>query len=134
MLQHLDDLRTDAVIGIEIGTDDADRKRRRLAGQRLADSLGQYRIDFHQLIRIVVEHVANGRVDFGGAGAALRVDLNFELALVRRVGVLPILGAADLLGNALDPGIAIKPREIFSPIRLVSPSDIPGRSDAWAIR
>ena len=102
MLQHLDDLRADAVVGIEIGADHADRKRRRLAGQRLADALGQHRIDFHQLIRIVVEHIADGGIDLARAAALPRIDLHLELALVRRIRILSVLGAADLLGDALD--------------------------------
>ena len=34
--------------------------------------------------------------------AFLRIDLHFELALVRRIRILAVLGAADLLGDALD--------------------------------
>jgi hypothetical protein len=33
-----------------------------------------------------------------------RVDLNLELALVRRIGILAVLGAADLLGNTFHAG------------------------------
>ena len=100
--QDVDDLRTDEVVGVEIGADHADRKRRGLAGQRLADALGQHRIDFHELVRVVVEHIADRGIDLARAAPLLGVDLHLELALVGRIRILSVLGAADLLGDALD--------------------------------
>ena len=79
-------------------------ERRRFAGQRLADALGEHRVDFHQLIRKVIEHVADRGLDLVAHDALPRVDLNLELALVRRIRVLAVLGAPDLLGDALDAG------------------------------
>ena len=104
MLQHVDDLRAHPVVDIEIRAHDADRERRRLPGQRLADSLGEHRIDLHQLIRVVVEHIADLRFDLGRAMPAARIDLHLELALVGRIRILAILRAPDLLGDALDAG------------------------------
>ncbi len=109
LLQHLDDPRADQIVGIQIGTDHADGKRRGLAGEGLADALGQHRIDLHQLIRKIIEHVADRGVDLAGAAALARIDLHLELALVRRIRILAVLGAADLLGDALDPGNGDEP-------------------------
>ena len=78
-------------------------------GQRLADALGENRIDLHQLIRKVVEHVADRRVDLGGVVLELRIDLHLELALVGRIRILAVLRAADLLGDALDAGDGDEP-------------------------
>ena len=94
--------RRDLVVDVEIGAEHADRKRRALARQRLADALGEHRIDLDELVRIIVEHVADRGVDVGRRVAFLRIDLHLELALVRRVRILAVLGAADLLGDALD--------------------------------
>ncbi len=79
-------------------------KGRGLAGQGLADALGQYRVDFDQLIRVVIEHIADGGIDFGGAVPLSRIDLHLELALVRGIRILAVLGPPDLLGNALHAG------------------------------
>ena len=103
MLQHFDDLRTDPVVGVEIGADHADGERRRFTRQGLADALRQHGIDLDELVRIIVEHVADGSIDLAGI-AQRRIDLHLELALVGRVGVLAVLRTTDLLGHALDAG------------------------------
>ncbi len=101
LLEHGGDLAGDLVVDVEVGAEHADRERRALAGQRFADALGEHRVDFDELVRIVVEHVADRGVDVRGRVTLLRIDLHFELALVRRVRILAVLGAADLLGDAL---------------------------------
>jgi hypothetical protein len=101
-LQDVNDLRADAVVGVEIGADHADRKRCRLAGQRLADALAQHRKDFHELVRVVVEHIADRGIDLARAAPLPRIYLHLEFALVGRIRVLSVLGAADLLGDAFD--------------------------------
>ncbi len=103
-LQHVDDLRADEVVGVEIGADHADRKRRRLAGQRLADALAQHRKDFHELVRVVVEYIADRGIDLARAAPLPGIDLHLEFALVGRIRILSVLGAADLLGHAFDAG------------------------------
>ena len=67
MLQYIDDLRADAIVGVEIGADHADGKGRGLAGQCFADALGQHRVYLHELIRVILENVADGGIDLGGA-------------------------------------------------------------------
>ena len=102
--KHIDDLRADAVVGVEVGADDADGEGRRFARQRFADALGQHRVDLHQLVRVVIENIADGGIDLGGVVLLPRIDLNFELALVGRIGILAVLGAADLFRDAFDAG------------------------------
>ena len=77
--------------------------------QRLADAFGQHRIDFHELVRKIVEDIADGGVDLARRCGLLRIDLHLELALVRRIRILAVLGAADLLGDALDARNADQP-------------------------
>ena len=61
------------------------------------------------MIRVIVEHIAYRGIDLARAAALARIDLHLELALVRRVGILAVLGAADLLGDALDAGDGDEP-------------------------
>ena len=52
------------------------------------------------MIGEVVEHGAHLGVELLGRQALRAVELNLELALVRRIGILAVLGAPDLLGDA----------------------------------
>ena len=103
MLQHLDDLGADPVVRVQIRADHRDGERRGFPRQRLADALAQNRVDLDQLVRVVIEDIANGGIDVGGA-AFLGIDLYLEFAFVGRIGVLTVLRAADLLGDAFDAG------------------------------
>ena len=102
-------LRPDTIVGIKVGPDHADGERRGLSGEGLADALGQHRIDLHELIRKIVEDVADGGIDLPGGTALPRIDLHLEFALVRRIRVLSVLGTADLLRDALDARNADEP-------------------------
>ena len=102
--QQRGDLAGDLVVDVEVGAEHADEERRAFARQRLADALGEHRVDLDQLVRVIVEDVADRASSLRGGDAAARVDLDLELALVRRVRILAVLGAADLLGDALHAG------------------------------
>src|SRR5207237_892745 len=92
------------VVDVQIGSEDADRKRSHIPGQRLADALREHRIDLDQLIRELREDLSHPGLELPGRGAARRLELNLELALVRRIRILAVLRAADLLRHALDAG------------------------------
>ena len=109
MLQNIDDLGAHPIVDIEIRPHDADRERGRLSGERLADALGEHRIDLHQLVRVVVEDIADRRVDLGRAMARARIDLHLEFALVGGIRILAVLRAPDLLGDTLDAGDCHEP-------------------------
>src|SRR5438309_10362149 len=92
------------VVEVQIGSEDADRKRSHIPGQRLADALREHRIDLDQLIGELREDLSHPGLELPGRGAARRLELNLELALVRRIRILAVLRAADLLRHALDAG------------------------------
>src|ERR1017187_4378136 len=102
--QYLGNFCRDAVVGIQIRTEYADEERRGFTGQRLADAFDQHRIDLDQLVRKGVEGLTNALLDLGRAVALRGIDLHFKLALVRRIRILSVFGAADLLGDALYAG------------------------------
>ena len=90
------------IVGVQVRAEHADEERRALARQRLADALGEHRIDFHQLIRKVIEYRAHPRLDLFGAHSLRAVELNLELTFVRCIRILAVFRAPDLLGHALD--------------------------------
>jgi hypothetical protein len=104
LAQQVRDLPGHLIILVEIGAEDADKEWRDLARQRFADALGEHRVNLHQLVRKLIEHGTDFRLQLRGRRRTRGVELDLELALIRRIGVLAVLGAADLLGDALDPG------------------------------
>ena len=135
LLQHRGDPGRHRIIGIQVVAEYTDEERRSLAGQGLADTLGEHRINLSQLVREVVEHVADRRLDLIRCIAPCRVDLDVELALVRRVRVLAVHGAADLFGDARDAGNRHQPLWRSARRRGWSrAARCRGAGSAWAIR